>query len=227
MIITTVHVDDLSPTDVEVDVAVVIDVVRAFTVAPWCIERGADPLLLAPSVDVAVAARRDWPRAILLKDGASDPRFGLPNAPGRICTEDLSGHPVIQRTGNGTRGAHAVRAAGRTWCASFVTATATARAVVAAQPSRVLLVPTEGDEDVALADHLAELIVRGTSDPTPFLARVEASSAADELRTAGPDPDRPGVHPDDLTRCLEVDRFATALRAEPCGDLLRIVPEAW
>lgn len=42
------HVDDLTELlGPEVDVAVVVDVVRAFTVAPWCLEQGAARLLLA------------------------------------------------------------------------------------------------------------------------------------------------------------------------------------
>src|SRR5690606_36621260 len=77
--IRTQHVDDLTG-PVAADVAVVIDVVRAFTVAPWCLARGAERLLFAPGVEAAAQVRADHhPDALLLKDGGSDPRFALPN----------------------------------------------------------------------------------------------------------------------------------------------------
>ena len=222
------HVDDLlrhPRADTGADVAVVIDVVRAFTVAPWCLEQGASRLLLAPSLDAATQARRTrYPEALLLKDGAPDPAFALANAPGSIARTQLDGRTVIQRTGNGTRGAHAVATVPLVLCAGFVTATATARAIRAAAPEVLLLVPTEGDEDWALADYLTALLTRDPAADAaavgPYLARAAASAAAQECRERGPDPAWPGFDPDDLDRCLETDRFDRAVRAFPDGDLL-------
>ncbi len=218
------HVDDLEvdagPAD-GVDVAVVIDVIRAFTTAPWCLARGAARLLMAPSLEAAVEARRSrFPDAVLLKDGAPDPAFELPNSPGRIAREDLTGRVVVQRTGNGTRGAHAVSRVPTVLCASFVTATATARAVAASGARRLLLVPTEGDEDWALADLLTATLNDGGADPGPYLRRADASAAAQECRDRGPDDDDVGFDPDDLRRCLEIDAFDRAVRVTSDGELL-------
>ncbi|WP_162458408.1 2-phosphosulfolactate phosphatase [Pseudactinotalea terrae] len=224
MEILTRHVNDLQG-PIEADVAVVIDVVRAFTVAPWCLARGAERLLLAPGADAAVTARDErYPDALLLTDRHVDLRFPLPNAPGRIAREDLSGATVIQVTGNGTRGAHAVSAVPAVLCASFVTAAATARAVRALAPTRLLLVPTEGDEDVALADYLiAMLDGAGQVDPAAYLERVVRSDAGRECAEKGADPANPGVDPDDLRRCLEIDAFDHALQAVPQeGGLLAV-----
>ena len=207
-----------------VDAAVVIDVLRAFTVAPWCYARGARDVLLAPTLEAAIIGRTRWPNALLLKDGAADPRFDLPNAPGIVATADLSGRTVIQKTGNGTRGAHAVAGAAHLFCASFVTAAATARALREVEPRTVALVVTEGEEDVAFADYLSALLCGDSPEPGPYLARVAASAAADELRERSHDAAFPGVHPDDLGLCLQVDRFDCALSAEPAGDLLRLRP---
>ncbi|MEI2775343.1 MAG: 2-phosphosulfolactate phosphatase [Tetrasphaera sp.] len=141
------------------DVVVVIDVIRAFTVAPWVLRQGARRLLLAANAEAAVSARdARFPEALLLKDGAPDPRFDLPNAPGRIALVNLSGRIVIQATGNGTRAAHEVSEAPQVLCASFVNAGATA--AVLAGHERILLVPTEGDEDHALADYVAVRLER-------------------------------------------------------------------
>lgn len=224
MEIVTRHVNDLDGA-VDADVAVVIDVIRAFTVAPWCLARGARQLLFASGVEAAVEAKRDHhPDALLLKDSAADPRFVLPNAPGRIAREDLTGQTVIQVTGNGTRGAYAAGAAAVVLCASFVTATATVRAVRAAAPGRLLLVPTEGDEDVALADYLVAMLDGGAPvDPAPYLDRVLRSTAGQECAAYGADPAYPGVDVDDLRRCLEVDAFDDALQAVPQPDGLLAV----
>ncbi len=226
MQVTTRHVDDLTepgPPTTAPDVAVVIDVIRAFTVTPWCLARGAAQVLLAPSLDAAVEARRDrWPEALLLKDGPPDPRFELPNSPERVAGADLAGRTVIQKTGNGTRGAFAVGRVPLVLCASFATAGATARAIVRAAPDRVLLVPTEGDEDHALADYLTALLEDGGSrpDPASYLARVRESDAGRECRDRGEDPAYPGVDPGDLARCLELDAFDHAVRARPRAGLL-------
>lgn len=217
-----VHVDDLEgPLGQDVDVAVVVDVLRAFTVAPWSLARGASRLLLAPSVEAAVAAGDRHPGSVLLKDGAPDDRFALPNAPGAIAAADLTGRTVIQKTGNGTRGAHVARGAGEVLCASFVTAGATVRYLAGHPAEGVVLVVTEGDEDVALAEYVIARLA-GEVDAAPFVRRVLASHAADELRERAHDSRSPGVHPDDLALATEVDRFDLTLRCEPVEDLLEV-----
>lgn len=222
-----VHVNDLTgpsgPRGPDVDIAVVVDVLRAFTVAPWCLARGASRLLLAPSVEAAAAAGERHPGAVLLKDGEPDPRFALPNAPGRIATEDLTGRVVVQKTGNGTRGAHASRGAGEVLCSSFVTAAATTRFLRARPDSEITFVVTEGDEDVALADYVIASL-SAPVDPAPYLQRVYASQAGGELRERAPDPAFPGVHEDDLSLAMEIDRFDRALRCAPFEDLLEVTP---
>lgn len=203
------------------DLAVVIDVVRAFTVAPWVLRQGAEHLLLSPDAEAALRARADhFPDAVLLKDGQPDPRFALPNAPGAIAELDLSGRTVIQTTGNGTRGAHLVRDVPLVACASFATASATASLV--RQFERVLLVPTEGDEDDALADYLRCRVRDERPDLDALLARVRKSPAGVECLTRGADPSFPGVHPRDLDLCQAVDEFDHALVLEPQGDLLAV-----
>lgn len=219
-----VHVDDLTePLGPDVDIAVVVDVLRAFTVAPWCLARGAARLLLAPSVEAAVAAGERHPGSVLLKDREPDPRFALPNAPGAIATVDLTGRVVIQKTGNGTRGAHAARGTGEVLCASFVTAGATTRLLRRHPGREVIFVVTEGDEDVALAEYVIASL-SAPVDPAAYLRRVYASEAGGELRERAPDPGFPGVHPDDLALAMELDRFDRALRCEPFEDLLEVTP---
>lgn len=140
---------------------------------------------------------------------------------GVIARTDLAGRTVVQVTGNGTRGAHLVSAAPKVFCASFVNAAATVRALQAIE-GRVLLIPTETGEDEALADYLSGLVRGHRVDPAPYLFRVRRSVAGLQCLQRGADPDYPSVAPDDLLRCLELDSFEDALLAVPDGELLEL-----
>ncbi|MBB1483066.1 2-phosphosulfolactate phosphatase [Tessaracoccus sp. MC1865] len=150
--IETLHVNELGSLgdDASFDAAVIIDVIRAFTTAPWILLRGASRLFLARDAESAV------------REGD----LLYPNA---------------------------------------------------------LLVPTEGDEDVALAEYLTvALSTNRAPHPGPFLERVERSPAGIECRDRGTDTRFPGVDPDDLARCLEIDAYDQALLVEEAGELLAL-----
>jgi hypothetical protein len=50
-------------------VAVVVDVMRAFTVAAWAFAQGAEKIVLAESLDAALALKARHPDWVALKDG--------------------------------------------------------------------------------------------------------------------------------------------------------------
>ncbi|MGY5105853.1 2-phosphosulfolactate phosphatase [Streptomyces sp. 900105245] len=193
-------------------VAVVIDVMRAFTTAAWAFHRGADKIVLAADQDEALRIKASHPGWLALKDGAPASGFDLVNSPGRIRETDLAGRTVIQKTTAGTVGALAVVEAELALCASFVVAGATARALAQAGADRVTFVATgEGGraaEDLACAAYLDRLLAGDVPDAGPFLHRARTSPAADDLRGGR----RRGAHPADVELCLDVDRFDFAMR---------------
>jgi len=76
-------------------VAVVVDVMRAFTVAAWAFGQGAEKIVLAESLDEALALKarhRDW---VAVKDGPSAPGFDTVNSPGLMRSFDLGGRTGI------------------------------------------------------------------------------------------------------------------------------------
>lgn len=194
-------------------VAVVVDVMRAFTVAAWAFSQGAEKVVLAESLDEALVLKARHPDWVAIKDGPSAPGFDTVNSPGLLRSIDLDGRTVVQKTTAGTVGALAVKEASLVLCASFVVAEATARLLRIRECDGVTFVITgedgRADEDLACAQYIARRATEAETDATEFLHRAGESRAAAELAQGV----RQGVHPDDVALCLELDRFPFAMVA--------------
>ncbi|MFF4413435.1 2-phosphosulfolactate phosphatase [Streptosporangium sp. NPDC001559] len=205
-------------------VAVVVDVMRAFTVAAWAFARGAEKIVLAGSPDEALALKARHPDWVALKDGPPAPGFDAVNSPGLLRSTDLGGRTVVQKTTAGTVGALAVKDAPLVPCAGFVVAEATARLLRTCESDNVTFVVTgedgQADEDLACAQYIARRVTEARTDAAEFLRRAAGSRAATELAEGV----RQGVHPDDVALCLEVDRFPFAMVATLEGPLMVLRP---
>ncbi|MFJ8748930.1 2-phosphosulfolactate phosphatase [Streptomyces sp. NPDC102441] len=194
-------------------VAVVVDVMRAYTVAAWAFAQGAEKIVLAGSLEEALALKARNPDWVALKDGPPTPGFDAVNSPGLLRSIDLGGRTVVQKTTAGTVGALAVKEASLVLCAGFVVAEATARLLRTRGCGSVTFVVTgedgRADEDLACAQYIARRAVGAGTDADEFIRRAGESRAAAEL-TEGV---RQGVHPDDVALCLELDRFPFAMVA--------------
>jgi 2-phosphosulfolactate phosphatase len=208
-------------------VAVVVDVMRAFTVAAWAFARGAEKIVLAGSLEEALALKAGHPDWVTLKDGPPAPGFDMVNSPGLLKSFDLAGRTVVQKTTNGTVGVHAAKGASLVLCASFVVAEATAQLLRAHEGEDVTFVVTGGqgraDEDLACAQYIAQRAVDAGTDAAEFLERAAGSRAAAGLAD-GVRRGHPGVHADDIALCLEADRFPFAMVAAPEGSLMVLRP---
>jgi 2-phosphosulfolactate phosphatase len=204
-------------------VAVVIDVMRAFTVAAWAFARGAEKIVLAGTLDEALALKDSHPDWVTLKDGPPAPGFDAVNSPGWLRSADLDGLTVVQKTTYGTAGALAAREASLILCASFAVAGATARLLRMRASDRVTFVVTgedgQADEDLACAQYIAGRAAGDGPDAAPFLRRAAASRGAARLAEGAQDGSL-GIHPDDLPLCLELDRFPFAMVAAPEDSLM-------
>lgn len=213
-----------APPSATPSVAVVVDVMRAYTVAAWAFARGAEKIVLAESLDDALALRSRHPEWVALKDGPPAPGFDLVNSPGLLRSAELTGRTVVQKTTAGTVGALAVKDAELVLCAGFVVAEATARVLRARGSGSVTFVVTgedgRADEDLACAEYIAGRTVEPGTDAAAFLRRAAASRAAGELATGV----REGAHPDDVALCLELDRFPFAMVATLEDSLMVLRP---
>ncbi|MBQ0963101.1 2-phosphosulfolactate phosphatase [Streptomyces sp. RK23] len=205
-------------------VAVVVDVMRAFTVAAWAFARGAEKIVLAGSLEEALDLKAGHSDRVALKDGPLVPGFDLVNSPGLLRSADLAGRTVVQKTTAGTVGALAVRDAPLVLCAGFVVAGATAGLLRERGAERVTFVVTgedgRADEDLACAQYIAGRADGDGADAGGFLRRAAASHAATELAQGV----RQGVHPDDVALCLEADRFPFAMVAAQEDSLMVLRP---
>ncbi len=205
-------------------VAVVIDVLRAFSTAAWAFGLGAERIVLSDDLDEALALKASIPRALALKDAEPAEGFELSNSPVELqAYGNLAGRTIVQKTTAGTVGAVAAKAAEQLYCAAFLTAGATANEIRDSGAAEVYYVVTgssgTAEEDRACAEYIAALVEEPGVDSAPFLRRARESNAARIIRRrveAG----TPGVHERDISACLEADRFDFAMRARDEDGLL-------
>lgn len=196
----------------------VIDVLRAFTTAAVAFANGARHIVMVSSVEEALALRACGVGDYCMGEtgGRKPAAFDFGNSPFEMLTADVRGKVLLQRTSAGTQGmvATATRAQ-HLFAASLVTASATARALLATGTDRISLVAM-GDSGVARTDedelctlHLRNRLLGRPGDSAATAALIRASGDAERFR----DPSKPHLDPRDLDIAVDVDRYDFALRA--------------
>jgi len=188
----------------------IIDVFRAFTTAAVVLANGAIHITMVGSAEEALSLRDSGVGQVCMGEvnGCAPPGFDFGNSPFEVSEIDFRGKAIIQRTSAGTQGILAARQAQSLFAGSLVTASATARAMLAETPHRITLVAmgynavVRTDEDELCALHLRNLLEGRTGD----------SQAMRQLILAGGEATRPYFHPRDLDIALDVDRYNFAIR---------------
>jgi 2-phosphosulfolactate phosphatase len=82
----------------------VIDVIRATSTIAAALGRGAERVVIAPSIEQAFKAKRSFPDAVLCGEekGIKIEGFDFDNSPLKLSGLDLSGRSVVLKTTNGT-----------------------------------------------------------------------------------------------------------------------------
>jgi len=198
-------------------VVIVIDVIRAFTVAAYAFARGANRIWLVRTVEEAFALREREPQALLAGEvgGRLIPGFDFNNSPSLMAAAVVDGRLLIQCTGAGTQGAVNAMNASHLLLCSLVNTQATALyafKLADATEGIVTLLPTESNdltdelgEDNICADYV-EALLRGYANASATLsekiARLEEVGRFDFLKSG--DPDFPV---EDLAAIIDTDRF--------------------
>lgn len=171
------------PEQVQAELAVVIDVIRAFTTAAYAFHAGAEKILLVMSKEEAFRLKEMNPSYLLMgeENGFPIEGFDFGNSPSQWSGEVLKSKTLVQRTSSGTQAVCRSRGSQTILVSSFAIAEATIRHIERIKPSTISFVITgfrDGDEDLALADYIEASLLMGKVDPKPYLERVIQSVPA-------------------------------------------------
>jgi 2-phosphosulfolactate phosphatase len=202
-------------------VVIVIDVIRAFTVAGYAFAAGAQRLWLVSTVEEALALRAREPQALLAGEvqGRLINGFDMNNSPARMAAAAVRGRLIIQRTGAGTQGAVLASSASHLLLCALTNARATAtyaRSLALSSGGVITLLPTGsaedfvyGSEDTVCADYI-EALLRERDDALDILDKD-----IEQLHTSGRFELWEQGHIDfpfaDIAAVLDVDRFNFAM----------------
>lgn len=146
------------------------------------------------AVEEALALRAADIRDICRGEVGGKPpvEFDFGNSPFKMSAVDFSGKTVIQRTSAGTQGIVAASRADRLYAASLVTASATARAMLAGSPDQITLVAMgdsgikRADEDEVCAIHLRNRLQGRSGDRRAVQRLIVAWWRSAAISRSGP-----------------------------------------
>lgn len=198
-------------------IAVVVDVFRAFAVAPHAFGAGAARVLPVGAVEEAFAMRERFPGAVLVGERHARrlPGFDAGNSPTDIRALDLVGRTVVHTTHAGTQGLVNADAADEVLTGSFVNISAVCRHILSRGAGTVSIVRMGHEarercaEDDLYAASLAAMLRGGVAPATASVReQLRDAPAAAKFR----DPACDWAPQTDFDHCTEVDRFDFVLR---------------
>jgi 2-phosphosulfolactate phosphatase len=193
-------------------IAVVIDVLRSFTVSAYALAGGARECRLVTTTDEGRALAAKIPGALLSaeENGLPLPGIAISNSPTLIVAADLKGRVLVQRSTAGTQVTAAVRQGVDIFAASLVVARATVQACLLKGPAQVTLIASaDHPEDHACALYM-EAVIRGeTPDADRLLQPLRDTERYAHLASGT----WPGFPATDLNLALTPDRFDFAMPA--------------
>ena len=219
-------VDHLAGAERARGIALVIDVFRAFTVAPYACSAGAARVIPVAAIEDALALRDRLPGALLVGERHARrlPGFDAGNSPTELLALDVTGRAVVHTTHAGTQGLVGATGADEVLTASLVNVSALARYVLTQAPAQVTIVRMghEARERCAEDDFCAEVLLDLLAGHRPPTTR----EARDRLRDVPAarkffDPACDWAPLEDFDHCTEVDRFDFVLRLRRAADGLR------
>jgi 2-phosphosulfolactate phosphatase len=191
-------------------IAVVIDVIRSFTVSAFALTGGALECRLVTTTDEARALAATIPGALISAEENTLPIPGIPisNSPTQIREADLNNRILVQRSSAGTQVTAAVQPGVDIFAASLVVARATVQACLLRQPAHLTLIASaDHPEDHACARYM-EAIIRGETPDANELMQPYIQSERYKRAMTG---EWPGFPPTDIELALMPDRFNFAM----------------
>ena len=191
--------------------AVVIDVFRACSVVCYAFAGGVERILPVASVEEALALKAAHPEYLVAgeRNCLKPEGFDFGNSPSEVRDADVAGKTLVHATSAGTRGlVAAMGCADRVLTCSFANMSATAAAIMAADPALVSIVAmgkagvAHAPEDKLCAMYLANVLqdVPNAFAAIPRFLRTSVSAGIFFGETAI-------VPEEDFALCLTLDAF--------------------
>lgn len=199
--------------------AVIIDVFRAFTVACYVVENGAEKIITVKDVATAFRLRDENPGYVLIgeRHEAIIPGFDFGNQPSRVAPVDFTGKTVVLTTSAGTMGiVYAAKRTDEIITGSFVNAGAIIRYIREKNPEVVSLVcmgysgKYQVEEDTFCAEYIKNALEDRDSNFEKMAAIVRETSGR---RFFDPCTMKHSP-PEDFYLCMQHDIFDFVLKAE-------------
>ncbi|RLL43731.1 2-phosphosulfolactate phosphatase [Oceanobacillus piezotolerans] len=195
-----------TPSPETADITIVIDVIRAFTVAHYAFLQGAYRIFLAETVEQALLIKEKHPEYLLAGEVGGLPieGFDLDNSPYHIKGENLKGKTLVQMTTNGVRATLNNLSSEQVFVTGFSNAKQTATFIKdnAKEKSKVNIIASHpsGDDDLACAEYINS-ILKGSDTVTidEIIKRIQDSSVAQKFF----DRNEPNFKEEDILLCTK------------------------
>ncbi|MDP4183738.1 MAG: 2-phosphosulfolactate phosphatase [Bacteroidota bacterium] len=197
---------------------VVIDVFRAFSMACYLFDRGAEAIIPVSSIEQAFELKANNPEYLLIgeRNERIVPGFDFGNSPTHILNKNFTGKTIIHTTSAGTQGIVLADHADEIITGSFVNASAIIEYIRRQNPETVSLVcmgystKYPADEDTTLAEYVKNGLEGKPNDFGEMIERIRRGTGARLL-----DPHNYEWSPSsDFVLCLSLNRFNYILKVE-------------
>lgn len=206
---------------------VIIDVFRAFTVAPYLFKQHASCVIPVSKVKTAFDLKTGHPDYILIGERNEDkvPGFDFGNSPSAVSTFDFTGKTVVHTTSSGTQGIINAVNADQIITGSFVNVHSIVRYIQQQNPAEVSLVcmgyacEYETEEDTFCAEYIKGCLEGMCPDFEEMKTVIRNTSGARFF-----DPAKQHFAPsEDFYMCLQTGIFDFVLKVMPYEkDLFRL-----
>jgi 2-phosphosulfolactate phosphatase len=203
-------------------VTVIIDVFRAFSVACYAFDAGAESIIATGEVEEAFRLRKEFRNAVIAgeRDEKKISGFDFGNSPTEIIQSDLNGKALIHTTTAGTQGLVNAVNADIIITGSLVNAGAVAGYIQQINPEYVSLVAMgyraeeSAEEDILCAEYITDKLT-GRQMVTDNDIRSLAETSGKRFFNPA---NREFSPPSDFFLCTMKDRFGFILKAEKRDD---------
>lgn len=191
------------------DITIVIDVIRAFTVAHYAFLKGAEKIYLVETVDDAFRIKEQFPNYLLAGEvmGLPIEGFDLDNSPVSLMSKNVMGKILVQKTTNGVKATLHSLHAENLYVTGFSNARTTALFIkemvhdLKREPQiNIVASHPQGDDDLVCAEFIKGIIEgRELLTKKDVTERIRKSVVAEKFF----DPEKPEFNPEDIAYCVK------------------------